>query len=65
MLERDCPKLINKPLEDDVLFSQEGGNPDWKLLKDFLSREGPITKPQCVRLLQLTIDMLKKDPNLV
>jgi serine/threonine-protein phosphatase 2B catalytic subunit len=63
--EKECPKLINKPLEDSVLFSLEGGLPDWKLLKDFLSREGPITKPQCVRLLQLTIDMLKKDPNLV
>jgi hypothetical protein len=43
--EKDCPRLINKPLEDSVLFSKEGGNPDWKLLKDFLSREGPIPKP--------------------
>ena len=43
--EKDCPKLVNKPLEDTVLFSQEGEKPDWKLLKEFLSREGPLTKP--------------------
>ncbi len=62
--EKDCPSLINKPLADETLFGKEGGRPDWKLLKEFLSREGPLTKPQCVRLLLLTIDMLKKEPNL-
>ena len=38
-----CPRLIQKPLEDSKLW-KEDGLPNWKLLKNFLAREGPITK---------------------
>ena len=50
--EKDCPSLVNKPLEDSKLFGGPGGIPDWRLLKEMLSREGPITKPQCCKLLR-------------
>lgn len=41
--ESDCPSLLQKPLADDVLFSKNG-NPNWKVLKEFQCREGPVTK---------------------
>lgn len=49
--EKECPTLINRSLKDSQLFSAPGEKPDWKLLRDFLAREGPITKPQAIRLL--------------
>lgn len=63
--ETECPRLINKPLEDDVMFPAPAGKPDWRLLKEFMSREGPITKAQCTRVLQLTIALMKTESNLV
>lgn len=52
--DEQCPRMINKPIEDSALF---GANdiPDWRLLKDFLAREGPLTKPQIMRLLMSTL----------
>jgi hypothetical protein len=47
--EKDCPALINLPLDDDVLF--KNNIPDWRLMKELLSREGPVTKVQCMRIL--------------
>jgi len=32
--EQECPRLIQRPLADDVLFSKNG-NPDWRVLKEF------------------------------
>lgn len=51
LTEAQCPVMINKPVEDALLFG-ENDLPNWRLLKDFLSREGPISKPQIMRLLQ-------------
>lgn len=41
LTDAQCPTQINKPLVDTDLFG-ENDLPDWKLLKDFLAREGPI-----------------------
>ena len=41
--DQQCPKLITKSIDDSLLW-KEDGLPDWKLLKDFLLREGPLTK---------------------
>ena len=46
--------MINKPLEDSELWG-ENDLPDWRLLKDFLGREGPISKPHMLRLLMATL----------
>ena len=62
--DQACAKLAHKPLDDDK-FWRKDGLPDWKMLKDFQSREGEVTKKQCVKLLKSTIDVLKKEPNLV
>jgi hypothetical protein len=62
--DSDCQRLANRPLPNDKLWLKND-LPDWKLLRDFLSREGPVSKPQCVKLLKATIEMFKKEPNLV
>ena len=56
--------MVNKPLTDEQ-FWPDGELPDWKLLKDFMTREGKIPKEQMVRLLKQTLEMFKKESNLV
>lgn len=46
-----CPRMINKPMSDNSLWDSNG-LPNWKIIKDFLTREGPITKEQIMRLLR-------------
>ena len=54
LTDEQCPRMINKPIADSALFG-ENDMPDWRLLKDFLAREGPISKPQIMRLLMSTL----------
>jgi hypothetical protein len=58
----ECPTLANRPLEDSKLWKDD--KPDWKMLKEFLCREGPVTKTQAVRLLKSSLEVFKKEPNL-
>lgn len=62
--DQECPRIINKALDDSQLWS-DGDKPNWKLLKDFLAREGPITKPQIMRLLMATLQLFSSEANLV
>ena len=62
--DETCPRLIQKPLEDSKLWVEDE-LPNWKLLKNYLAREGPITKPQILKLLMLTLNVFKDEPNLV
>ena len=64
LTEEQCPQMANKPLEDQFLWP-DGELPDWKLLKDFMTREGKLTKEQIIKLLKQTLAMFKKEPNLV
>lgn len=57
--KEDCPMLANKPLEDKKLFSGLNNNPDWKLLREFLLREGHVTKSQCTKIIKETLACLK------
>ena len=44
---KDLPPFVNKPVKDDLLFLKGGdGNEkvDWKLLEEFISKEGPLVK---------------------
>ena len=59
-----CPRMIQKTLPDNKLW-QEDGLPNWKLLKSFLAREGPISKEQIVKLLMQTLAVFKDEANLV
>ena len=57
--ESECPALINRPLPDDVLFQKENGFPNWRHLKEIMCREGPVSKAQCMKILQQILNMLK------
>ena len=46
-----CPRMINKPMEDSSIWDSNG-LPNWRIIKDFLTREGPMTKDQIMRLLR-------------
>ena len=63
LTEEQCPKMANKPLEDSLLWP-DGELPDWKLLKEFMTREGKLTKEQIIKLLKQSLAMFKKEPNL-
>ena len=42
---KDLPPFVNKAINDNYLFTKnESGQevPDWKLLEEFMSREGPL-----------------------
>ena len=58
-----------EPLADELLFPNRGAKkrciPDWKVLKEHLSKEGRVSKEQCHQILNDTISMLKKEPNLL
>lgn len=43
MKDSECLILSNKPIDDKKLWKKEG-IPDWKMLKDYLCREGLVTK---------------------
>lgn len=60
--DSECKILSNTPLDDSKLWLDD--KPDWKMLKEFLCREGPISKPQTVRLLKSSLELFKKEPNL-
>jgi len=53
LTDQECAKIINKPVGDDILWS--GDLPNWRVLKDYLAREGPVTKAQIIRLLMSTL----------
>lgn len=57
------------PLDDDILFPDKSGKkrspPDWKALKEHMSKEGRISKESCHQILNDTLSMLKKEPNLL
>ena len=64
LTDAECPRMINKPIEDNQLWNSDG-IPNWRLLKDFLAREGPISKPQIMRLLMETLQLFQNEANLV
>lgn len=42
---KDLPPFVNKAVSDDVLFPKRDDGTiivDWKLLEDFMSKEGPL-----------------------
>lgn len=44
---KDLPPFVNKSVDDSLLFQlkQDGSEvPNWKLLEEFMSKEGPILR---------------------
>lgn len=65
---KTLPPPPNKALPENLLFPYKGEDkvkPDWKQLKDFLLKEGPMKKEQVVKILKDGIALLSKEPNLV
>jgi serine/threonine-protein phosphatase 2B catalytic subunit len=65
--DRQVPSLEAppyKPLSDDLMWS-EMDMPNWEVIRDHLKREGKITKEQVMRLWELSLNIVKKEPNLV
>lgn len=65
---KDLPPFVNKTLKDNILFvRQDNGKQvvDWKLIQEFMSKEGPLTKAQVMQILRLGTDIFKKEPNLM
>ena len=53
-------------LEDEQLWPEIYGDlPDWELVRDFMAREGTFPKKQVIILLRKTLELLRKEPNLV
>lgn len=56
------------PLKDEFLFPEKDSGktlPDWKALRDHLNKEGRLSKESCHQILNDTLSMLKKEPNLL
>lgn len=65
---KDLPPFVNKAVDDSVLFKkneEKGEVPDWKLLEEFMSKEGPLQKTQVMRIIKMGLDVFKKEPNLI
>jgi len=65
---KDLPPFVNKALEDSLLFSKNKAGdevPNWKLLEEFLSKEGPILRTQVMKIISMGIAVFKKEPNLI
>ncbi len=46
---KDLPPFVNKKVHDDLLFPKNAEGVkivDWKLLEEFMSKEGPLEKSQ-------------------
>ena len=65
---KELPPFVNKAIRDDLLFKKNNDGSefiDWKLLEEFLTKEGPITKKQLMKIVKMGIEIFKKEPNLV
>lgn len=61
--EKECAPLVNRPISDEKLFRETPI--DWKLLRDYQSQEGIVSKSQIVKILQMTSKQLSSEPNMV
>ena len=65
---KDLPPFVNRAVKDEVLFKRNDQGqevPDWKLLEEFMSKEGPLLKTQVMKIIKMGIDVFKKEPNLM
>ena len=63
LTDAKCPRFAQGPLDNKKLWPGEA--PDWKLVRDFLQREGKLTKQQMIRLMKQAIKVFKTEANLV
>ena len=59
---KDLPPFVNRAVKDEILFirNDQGHEvPDWKLLEEFMSREGPLLKTQVMKIIKMGLDVFK------
>ena len=52
------------PLSDSLMW-KEMDMPDWEMIRDHLKKEGKLEKEQVMRMGDLILDIIKKEPNLI
>jgi len=65
---KDLPPFVNKSIDDSLLFPRNSDGveiPDWKLLEEFMQKEGPLLKPQIMKIITMGTEIFKNEPNLV
>lgn len=65
---KNLPPFVNKSVDDSLLFvkNNDGAEvPNWKLLEEFMSKEGPILRSQVMKIISMGLDVFKKEPNLI
>ena len=48
---KDLPPFVNKALDNSKLFPKGDDTPDWKLLEEFMSKDGPLLKNQVMKII--------------
>ena len=52
---KDLPPFVNKKVDDNLLFPKNADGVqivDWKLLEEFMSKEGPLEKSQVLKIIE-------------
>jgi serine/threonine-protein phosphatase 2B catalytic subunit len=62
---KDIKPPPHKPLDEKILFPARNNIPDWKILREHLSKEGVIEKKHVIRIVNEAISIFKTEPNLV
>lgn len=57
------PTPPHRPLSDELLFKDD--KPDWRMLRDHLTKEGRITKVQLLKLVDMCNYYLKNEGNVI
>ena len=62
---KDIKPPPHRPLSDQLLFPGKSGVPDWKVLRDHLSKEGRVDKIHLLKIINQATAIFKSEPNLI
>ena len=66
--DRQVPDITpppHKPLREDLLYPNKNGIPNWKALREHLSKEGRLMKKHLLKIIGDATTLLKSEPNMV
>ena len=61
----DIPAPPHRPIKDELLYPAKNSVPNWKALRDHLSREGRLTKKHVLKIIADATAIFKGEPNMV
>lgn len=62
---KDIKPPPHRPLKQELLYPGKSQIPDWRALRDHLSREGRLEKKHVLKIINDTTTLLRAEPNLV